>query len=141
VKGERVFLKCYSCHTLEPGQATLPGPSLVGILGARPATRPDFAYSEGMQRFAASNRRWTVALLDRYIADPAKLVPGTTMVFPGIRDAAERKELLDYLRRRGQKPSYPPTDPSTPLKPRTLILRLIGREYLPMVGGILTWAV
>lgn len=105
VKGERVFLKCYSCHTLDLGPATLPGPNLMRIIGRRTANQRGFAYSEAMLRFAAGNGRWTAALLDRYIADPAKMMPGTTMAFPGIRDPAERKELLDYLRAKGQKPS------------------------------------
>jgi cytochrome c len=105
VKGERVFLKCFSCHTLNPGAAKLPGPDLVAIIGRKTAAQSGFAYSEAMQRFAARNGRWTASLLDRYIADPEQIVPGTSMAFPGIRDANERKELLDYLRNRSRTPS------------------------------------
>lgn len=105
VKGERVFLKCFSCHTLDPAAARLPGPDLLAIIGRRTAARPGFAYSQAMRRFAARNGRWTVPLLDRYIADPEQIVPGTSMAFPGIRNPNERRELLDYLRSRGRKPT------------------------------------
>lgn len=105
VKGERVFLKCFSCHALGPGAAKLSGPHLAAIIGRKTAVQPGFAYSPAMKRFAARNPRWTVALLDRYIADPEQVVPGTTMAFPGIHDPSERKELLDYFRARRQRRS------------------------------------
>ena len=50
-----------------------------------------------MRRFAQRHPRWTTQLLDRYIADPEKLVPGTSMNFHGIADAAERRALIAYL--------------------------------------------
>lgn len=105
VKGERVFLKCFSCHTLDPGMTNLPGPNLIGIVGRATASLPGFNYSPAMPAFATRNRRWTAGSLDRYIADPMKLVPGGSMAFPGIQDASERKELIDYLRARSQKRS------------------------------------
>src|SRR5688572_1699960 len=106
VKGERVFLKCYSCHALDPAVINVAGPHLSRIFGRPTASLRGFAYSESMRRFARANRHWNRTLLDRYIADPQGVVPGTSMAFPGIRDARERKELLDYLATRRQRPLW-----------------------------------
>ena len=98
VVGERVFLKCYSCHTIRPGTAPLSGPSLHGIIGRKTAAQPGFDYSPAMRTFSAKHPVWTFELLDRYAADPQTLVPGTTMTSPGVSDPEERAELMDYLR-------------------------------------------
>lgn len=95
--GERAFQKCYSCHALEPDVDTLQGPSLHGIVGRHVAAVPRFDYSPALRRFAAANPRWTRALLDRMIADPEALVPGTAMSFHGISDSNERRALISYL--------------------------------------------
>jgi cytochrome c len=95
--GERAFQKCYSCHSVEPGETGLTGPNLRGIVGAPIARDPDFAYSDGLRRLAVAERVWSEPLLDRFIADPWGLVPDTEMAFPGIRDPAERAALIDWL--------------------------------------------
>lgn len=95
--GERAYQKCYSCHALEPGKNDLTGPSLHGIVGRPVAAVPGFRYSPALKRFARTHSRWTRGLIDRYAADPEALVPGTSMTFHGVRDARERKALLDYL--------------------------------------------
>jgi cytochrome c len=42
---------------------------------------------------------WNEANLDRFIADPLKTVPGTTMTYAGVPDAKERADLIAYLER------------------------------------------
>jgi cytochrome c2 len=98
-QGERAYQKCYSCHALEPGGARLDGPPLNGIVGRPIAAEPGFNYSPALREFAKRHGRWNPELLDRYIADPEKLVPGTSMTFHGIKDAAERRALISYLER------------------------------------------
>ena len=98
-RGERAYQKCYSCHALEPGRNDLSGPALYRIVGRRVAAEPGFEYSQAMERFAASEPVWTRDLINRFAADPEELVPGTSMSFHGLPDAAERKALLDYLER------------------------------------------
>ena len=97
-RGKLAYQKCYSCHSLTADQK-LEGPPLGGIVGRRVAAQPGFAYSPALKRFAAGQPVWTPQLLDRFIADPEALVPGTSMAFTGIRDAEERAALIDYLRR------------------------------------------
>jgi cytochrome c len=101
MRGERAYQKCYSCHALERGGAKLDGPALDGIVGRRVAAEASFDYSPALRRFARRHLRWTPHLLDRYVADPEALVPGTSMNFHGIADPAERRALISYLQRDG----------------------------------------
>lgn len=98
--GEKLFRQCAACHALEPNLDTPAGPTLHRAVGRRIAARPGFDYSPALRRIAARHRRWTPRLLDRFLADPARFAPGTEMGFAGLRDAAERRALIDWLRRR-----------------------------------------
>lgn len=51
---------------------------------------------------------WDAATLDRFLADPRGLVPGTKMGFAGIADAAERADLIAYLKQATAKKSAAP---------------------------------
>ncbi|HJU77700.1 MAG TPA: c-type cytochrome [Sphingomicrobium sp.] len=97
--GERAYQKCYACHATERGKNDLEGPSLHGIIGRRVAAVRGFEYSRGMRAYARKHPQWSERLLDRYIADPEAAIPGTRMNFPGMRDAKERKALLEYLKK------------------------------------------
>ncbi|HEV2748789.1 MAG TPA: c-type cytochrome [Allosphingosinicella sp.] len=97
-RGSRAYQKCYACHALEPGRNDLSGPSLHGIVGRRIAAAPGFDYSRALRGLAAREGRWTPALLERYIADPESVAPGTSMTFTGMRDPRERADLIAYLR-------------------------------------------
>ncbi len=97
-RGERVFQQCFSCHSVEPGEAGLQGPNLRGIAGSPIAARPDFEYSDALLEFARHEGTWDDALLDRYIADPAAVVPGTRMHYVGLKDAGRRADVIAYLK-------------------------------------------
>ena len=100
-RGERLFQYCYSCHSVEPGETSLEGPNLRGIVGDKIAARQGFTYSPAMRAFAEREGRWSEALLDRYLAAPYRVVPRTSMSFPGIPDPDERADLIAYLRSTG----------------------------------------
>lgn len=102
--GKRAYQQCYSCHALEPGKNDLSGPTLHGIVGRSVAAEPGFDYSPALRRFAKREPRWTEELLERYAADPEALVPGTSMTYHGLRDAEERKALIDYLEHQARVP-------------------------------------
>ena len=89
------FAQCMSCHTVAAGR-NIVGPSLHGVVGRKAASLPDYPYSDALKR---SGLTWDEATLDKWVAAPAKLAPGTKMVFFGMPDAAKRKELIDYLAR------------------------------------------
>jgi cytochrome c2 len=105
-RGERVFQRCFACHSVDPNEtAKLQGPSLYRIMGRPAGVIPGFEYSGAMRRKGAAGLVWNAVMLDRYIADPEVLVPGTAMSVPPLRDEQERADLLAYLASTG---SYVP---------------------------------
>lgn len=104
-RGERVFQRCFACHSIDPDEkAKLQGPSLYKIIGRPAAAVPGFEYSDAMRRKGANGLVWNAETLDRYIADPENVVPGTNMSVPPLRDEQERADLLVYLARSGFHP-------------------------------------
>jgi cytochrome c len=97
-RGERVFQRCYACHSVVAGEAKLPGPNLRGVLGRRAGTLPGFAFSPAMIAAGASGLTWTRAALDAYLANPRAVVPGTEMGMPGgLPSPVDRQDVIDYL--------------------------------------------
>jgi cytochrome c len=98
-RGERVFQRCFSCHSVAASEtAQLQGPSLFGIMGRPAATVAGFEYSDAMKAKAAAGLVWNPEALDRFISDPDAFVPGTPMVvLPPLREAQERADLIAYL--------------------------------------------
>ena len=97
--GARAFQKCFACHSLDPRETNLPGPNLHKLLGRVAGSLPGFDYSEAM--VAAGRRKglvWDERTLEKYLAEPESLVPGTLMAMVTIKDPAERKVLIDYLK-------------------------------------------
>ena len=88
------FGQCRACHSIQPGM-TLVGPSLAGVYGRKAGSVAGFAYSDGLKGLGVS---WDEASLDKWLTDPAKMVPGTKMGFAGYADAAQRKAVIAYLK-------------------------------------------
>lgn len=88
------FAQCAVCHKTEPGETGI-GPTLAGVFGAKAGHIAGFKYSQAM---LDSGLTWNEATLDRYLADPKAVVPGTTMAFAGVKDAAKRDEIIAYLK-------------------------------------------
>lgn len=91
--GKTIFKKCALCHTNEPGKNKI-GPSLFGIVGRKSASLDNYNYSDAMKDF---KHTWTPQTLDVYLRDPHAEVPGTKMIFPGIKDKTDRANLIAYL--------------------------------------------
>jgi cytochrome c len=94
-RGAGLFAQCMACHSLEPGEH-LTGPSLAHIRNEKAGSIQGFMrYSEALKR---SGITWNEATLDKWLANPAQLVPGTTMTFAGIKDRQAREDVIAYLK-------------------------------------------
>ena len=92
--GKTVFERtCANCHASVIGVNKV-GPSLWNVVGRKPASVPDFAYSEAMK---GNKDAWTLAALDAYLADPRGDVHGVKMFFKGLPDPTERSNVIAYL--------------------------------------------
>ncbi|ALE18067.1 Cytochrome c [Altererythrobacter epoxidivorans] len=88
------FTQCKTCHSVEMGKNMI-GPSLAGVFGASAGHVGDFAYSTPMRE---SGLTWDEVTLGAYLENPQSVVPGTKMSFAGVKDAARRQEVIDYLK-------------------------------------------
>ena len=95
--GKNVVKKCLACHTLEPGKRKI-GPSLHGVVGRTPGTFEGFKFSKAMTEFGGSGAVWGSATLDRFLTGPRKLVKGTRMGFPGLKEEKDRADVIAYLK-------------------------------------------
>ena len=93
VAGKTAFGKCAVCHSVKPGENKI-GPSLFGIVGRPSHSVPNFNYSDAMKAYTVT---WDRPTLDHYLIDPRQTVPGTKMIFPGVKNETERSNIIAYL--------------------------------------------
>ena len=89
--GEAVYARCLACHALTYDRV---GPRHCGLIGRAAGSVPGFEYSPAMKR---SRLAWDEKTLNRFLADPPKTVPGTTMTYAGVDDPRDRADLIAYL--------------------------------------------
>lgn len=95
-KGERLFLRCRTCHEVAAGKPNKVGPNLHGFWGQKAGHVEGFKYSGALLE---SGVVWNEETMDAWLARPTSLISGTTMAFVGLPDKADRDALIAYLRR------------------------------------------
>jgi cytochrome c len=94
-QGQALFsTQCGFCHSPEAGK-NLMGPSLHGVFDRASAQAPAFTYSSALQ---GARLKWNDTNLDKWLTNPASLVPGNMMMFPGQTDAQSRQHIIAYLK-------------------------------------------
>jgi len=96
-KGQKIFTaKCAQCHTVKKGAPNGQGPNLCGVVG-RPAGSVDsYSYTDANKK---SGITWDEKTLSKYLIDPKKMIPGTKMVFAGLKKKEDRDDLIAFLKK------------------------------------------
>ncbi|MBI5162732.1 MAG: cytochrome c family protein [Magnetospirillum sp.] len=97
VAGEKIFMQCKACHSLEPGKKLI-GPSLAGVIGRKAGTVEGFSYSPAMKN---ADVTWTPENIDKYLADPKGFIPGNKMAFNGLKKPEDRQNVIAYIAGKG----------------------------------------
>jgi cytochrome c len=94
--------RCIGCHSLDENRA---GPAHRGVFGRKAGSGKGYEYSEALRK---STVMWDARTLDRWLANPEKLIPGQKMGF-SVADPAERADIIEYLRTAtdGRRPQRP----------------------------------
>jgi cytochrome c len=96
--GRVAFNKCRACHQVGEGAKTMVGPVLNGLAGRKAGTVAGYNYSEANKN---SGIVWDEPTFRDYIKNPRGKIPGTKMVFAGLRDEKEIGDLWAYLKQFG----------------------------------------
>lgn len=90
--------KCATCHDLTSKKQNKVGPYLWGVAGQPLGKVEGFKYSENHMKAAGEIKTWDDANLDKYLEAPAKVIPGNKMAFAGLKDAAERANVIEFMK-------------------------------------------
>jgi cytochrome c len=99
-RGERLFnQQCKACHTVEKGGASTVGPNLHGMFGRKAGTEGGYQSSDAMKK---SGIVWDDKTLVEYLKDPKGKVPGTKMVYIGLKQDAQQQDMIAFLKKATQ---------------------------------------
>lgn len=97
-QGKEVFQHyCKVCHAAGPGAKAGVGPQQNNVVGSVAGSRPGYSYSVAMKEAGQKGLVWTPENLEKFLENPRAAVPGTKMVFPGLKNAKDRVDVIAYL--------------------------------------------
>lgn len=96
--GGRVFAQCRTCHQIGENAKNGVGPQLNGLFGRKAGSIEGYSYSNA---YKALDKVWSVENFTVYIKDPRGVTPGTKMVYPGLKDETQIKNLIAFLSQYG----------------------------------------
>ena len=113
-KGEKVFAKCSSCHSINSGGANGIGPNLYGVLGKPHASVAGFAYSDALK---GKSGPWTFEEMNKWLTSPEAYADGTKMSFAGLGKAEDRANLMAWMNTQTGSPLPLPAAPAADAAP------------------------
>jgi cytochrome c len=101
--GEKVFAQCRACHQVGENAKNAVGPVLNGLFGRHSGSVEGYNYSPANKN---SGITWDEATFREYIQNPRAKIPGTKMIYAGLKDEQKINDLVAYLKQfnaQGQK--------------------------------------
>ena len=98
-RGESIFKKCKVCHDIGEGAKNKVGPPLNDIVGRKAADVEGYPYSSDLKALAVQGFVWDEKNIDKYLENPKSIVGKGKMVFPGLKDEQDRKDVIAYLKK------------------------------------------
>jgi cytochrome c len=101
--GEKVFAQCRACHQVGENAKNAVGPVLNGLFGRPAGSVEGYTYSPANKN---SGLTWDEATFRDYIKNPRAKIPGTKMIYAGLKDEQRINDLIAYLKQfnaQGQK--------------------------------------
>jgi cytochrome c len=92
--GKASFNKCLACHAVGEGAKNKVGPILNSLDGRKSGTVEGYSYTDANKN---SGITWNKEQFLDYIRDPKGKIPGTKMVFAGIKKENEAADLWAFL--------------------------------------------
>jgi cytochrome c len=96
--GATSFKKCAPCHDIGPNAKNKVGPLLNGLDGRKSGTIAGYNYTDANKN---SGIVWDEKQFLEYIKDPKAKIPTTKMVFAGIKNENEAKNLWAFINQHG----------------------------------------
>jgi cytochrome c len=93
--GEKVFGVCRACHQIGETAKNSVGPIMNGVIGRTAGSSPGYSYSAANK---SSGLTWDEATFRDYIKDPRAKIPGTKMIYAGLKDEQKTNDLFAYLK-------------------------------------------
>ena len=93
--GEKAFAVCKACHQVGETAKNNVGPLLNGIIGRKAGTVPGYSYTAANK---SSGITWDEATFREYIKDPKAKIPGTKMIYAGLKDEQKTNDLIAFLK-------------------------------------------
>jgi len=99
--GATLARQCMACHNFAKGGPNMVGPNLWGVVGGPHDHKPDYTYSDAMEKFPG---KWDFESLNKFITKPTAYVPGTKMGFAGLKKLEDRADVIAWLRLQSDSP-------------------------------------
>ena len=93
--GQRSFNKCRACHPVGETARNVVGPVLNGLFGRKAGTIEGFNYTDANKN---SGIVWDEKVFAEYIQNPRAKIPGTKMIYAGLKDEKRIADLTAFLK-------------------------------------------